>query len=547
MADIVVFGKIYTSNSNGEYAQAFAVKDGKYIFVGSVEDAQQYIQEGITKIIDHRGKGLVMAGATEGHGHYMQDGILRYMKFKVLGLTEEEILANVKAHVEANPNKKIYYTFGWNNETMEGVKASIDMRRALDKICADRPLMIGDDTDHNAFCNSKALELAGITKDTEIPGGFIAKNSEGELLGLVSDIAYNFVLENVVAQEALFTEEDYEGICKAMEEKLHRSGYVYYQDGWLNYFGAQSLKCLSAYDKKEGLSVIINGCHEIDSFQDWNEEIAKTKEYMKQYSTDHLKYCTVKLFADGEAVESKSGWMLEGYLDGTHGEQIWDTQTMNNIVKSANENGLSVHVHAQGDGASEQAVNAYINAEGSKKGAIYNGFCHGRNITEETKNKMAEHNYYVAININWRVLNQENCSTTVDDILSMDLAKAAYPIKSLLDKGINVASSTDVPSESGAPIDICSIMEIAVHGTHSFDNVFQLDDSENVSIEDAMNIMTINGARQLMIENERGSIEVGKYADFLLLDRDITACGPGEIRKARVATVYFEGKEVFSA
>ena len=547
VADTVVYGKIYTSNSNGDYAQAFAVKDGKYVYVGSVEGAQEYIQEGTTKIIDHRDKGLVMAGATEGHGHYAMDGFLHYTNYFITGLTEEEILANAKKYVEANPGKDVYYTFGWNNETMEDYKAVIDMRTKLDAICSDKPMMIGDDSGHNAFCNTKAFEKAGVTKDTELSGGLFARNEAGELLGLVSDMANNFVLKNVVAKQALITEKDYEGVYNAMKTKLHGYGYTYIQDAWLNYFGTQVMDCLSYCEKKDGLSIVVGGCHEIDPYDDWQSEIAKAEEYGKKYTSKHLKYNTIKLFSDGEAVESKSGWLLEGYLDGSHGAQVWETPVINEIVKTANAKGMSVHIHAQGDAASEQAVNAFINAESTRTGTIFNGFCHGRNITEETKKKMSEHNIYAAININWRLLSRANATSMIEDIVSMDLAKGGYPVKSLLDKGINVSSSTDAPATSGAPADICGIMEVAVNGTHGFEDVFPLDDSEKVSIEEALNIMTINGAKQLMIEDERGSIETGKYADFLLLDKDITACATDKIHEGKVANVYFEGEEVYSA
>ena len=546
VADTVVYGKVYTSNSKSEYAQALAVKDGKFIYVGDEDSVKPYIKDGITKVIDYRDKGLVMAGATEGHGHYVMQGVLEHMKLFATGTTEEEILESVKQYVADNPDKKVYYTFGWSNVAMINVKSTIDMRSKLDEICPDKVMLIGDDSGHNAFCNSKAFETAGVTKDTEIVGGVLSKNDSGELMGLVSDMALNYVLKHAVATEELLTESDYKGICKAMEEALHAYGYTYYQDGWLNHFGTQVLDCLNTYDKKTGLSVLVSGTHKIDSYDDWKAELSEAEEYMKKYPTDHFKYNTIKLFADGEAVESMSGWMLEGYADGTHGTQVWQTDVMNELVKSANEKGLSLHVHSQGDGASEQVVNAFINAEGSRKSGVYNGICHGRNITEDTKKKMGEHNIYASININWRTLVSQENASKVPEMLSEELAKAGYPVKSLLDNGVNVTSSTDVPAASGAPVDVSGIIEVAVNGTRPDMEVWQLNESEKVSIEEALNIMTINGAKQLMVEDTRGSIEAGKYADFLLLDKDITTCDKDKIHEGKVASVYFEGKEVYT-
>ena len=544
-ADTVVYGRIYTSN-DGKYVEAFAVKDGKYVYVGDEKGAESYIGKN-TKVIDYRGKGLIMSGATEGHGHYLAQGALSYMNLFVVGDTETDILNNIRTFVEANPDKQSYFTFGWSNTAMMNVKEKIDMRTQLDAICSDRILIVVDDTGHNAFVNSKTLEMAGVTVDTKVTGGVIGI-VDGKLSGLLSDMAYNYVMKKVAPSMEFLKEADYEGVCKAMQESLHSKGYTYYQDGWTNYFGTQMMDCLKTYDEKTGLSVVVNGTYKIDSFEkDWQTEVDKAAENMKTYDTEHFTYSALKLFGDGESVESGSGWMIETYVNGTHGTQVWDNDTINAIVKAANEKGLSVHVHAQGDAAVEQAVNAFINAESTAADGVYNGICHGRNITEETKDKMAEHGIYGAININWRILlSEEDGAKFIEYILNEELTKAGYPIKSLIDKGIVVTSSTDVPSSCGGPVTVSGIIEVAVNDTCPDKVVYKLDPSEKVSIEEAMDIMTINGATQLQIDDERGSIEVGKYADFLLFDKDFTTCEKDKIHEANVVSVYFEGDEAYT-
>ncbi len=549
VADTVVYGKIYTSNANQDYAEAFAVKDGRYIYVGTEDGVKEYIEKGKTEVIDYRDKGIVMAGATEGHGHYVAYGTLTHLGLFVQGKTQDEILANVKAYVEENPDLDVYYTFGWDNEAMLTVKEKIDMKSKLDEICSDKVVLIGDDSGHNGFFNSKAAEVAGVTKDTEIVGGVLSKGEDGELLGLASDMAMNYILKYAVATEQLIQESDYEGVATIMQDTLHSYGYTYYQDGWTNYLGTQFMDALSEYDKNVGLSVVVGGSYKIDSYDDWQAELAKAEEYSKKYPTEHFKYNTIKLFADGEAVESKSGWIHDSYADGTHGTKVWDDDTMNEIVKAANEAGISMQIHSQGDAATDQVVNAYINAEDSQNGSIYNGICHGRNITEDAKKKMGEHHIYVAENINWRVLTPVGKEKEIIEDIYADEStyKAGYPIKSLLDNGILVTSSTDVPAASGAPTTVTGIIEVAVNDTREDFEVVQLDESERVSVEQAMDIMTINGAKQLQIEDERGSIEVGKYADFIFINKDITTCEKDKIHEGEVETVYFEGKEVYNA
>lgn len=134
----------------------------------------------------------------------------------------------------------------------------------------------------------------------------------------------------------------------------------------------------------------------------------------------------------------------------------------------------------------------------------------------------------------------------VDKIMDKSTFEAGYPIQSLLDAGVLVTSSTDVPSASGAPTTVAGIIEVAVNDTRGDFEVLQPDASERVSVEQAMDIMTINGAKQLQMEDERGSIETGKYADFIFINKDISSCEKDEIHEGEVEKVYFEGKEVYT-
>ncbi len=547
VADTVVYGKIYTSNASRDYAQAAAIKDGKYIFVGSEEDVKEFVKDGTTKVVDHRDKGLIIAGATEGHGHYVGMGAMQCLNFSVTANTEDELLANVKQYVTDHPDLEVIYTLGWSNVAMNETKHTFQILEKLDAICPDKALLAVDESGHNAFFNSKCAEAAGVTKDTQLEGGTFNKNESGNLTGLATDMAVNYLLKYAISKHQILPQSEFANAAKAMESALHAYGYTNYQDGWTNYWGTQLLDFLSESDKQNGLNVMVSGSYKIDSYDDWKTELSKAEEYANKYPTSHFKLNTIKLFADGEAVESKSGWLIEGYADGTHGTQVWEDDTMNSIVRTANQAGLAVHVHAQGDGATLQVVNACIAAEDVKKKGVLNGVCHGRNYTDECKKKMGEHGIYAAQNINWRVLTPKSNDSRIEELISRDLFNAGYPIKSLIDAGVLVTSSTDLPSSSGAPCDVCGIVEAAVNDTRGDMEVVQEDPSERVSVEQALDIMTINGAKQLQIEAERGSVEVGKCADFVLIDKDITTCDPDKIHEGKVINVYFEGREVYTA
>ena len=558
VADTVVYGKIYTANSKQDYVEAFAVKDGKYIYVGSKEEAQKYVKEGTTQVLDY-GDGFVMPGATEGHGHYIMIATLTALDLTRSTSTIESLLDFTKETVEKDPSATLYLNFGWDNIKLTDIKGKINIREELDKICSDKPMILIDNTGHNIFMNSKTIELAGITGETEIEGGTFSKDSDGNLLGLASEVAMNYVMSKVVKPANFIPVDDFAKAIEMGQDNLHANGYTYYLDAYTSYFGESAFIAISEYDKNTGLEVYMEATSKIDPFEDDLDKcIEEEISYKDKYTTSRFNPDCIKLFADGECVESLSGWVLEPYKDGTYGEQVWEDEEIDHLIKTANENGISVHVHASGDAATAQAVNAMVKANDVKQDGVKNSLAHCFGLTEDTMDLMAEYNIASATNIGWRsFLKSYNDFDGVKDIenkfSSYDWFIHGYPLKSQLDKGVVMASSTDYPSNANGPTDILNIIELAVNGTMDFSGfpegseIESFSSSEFITLNQALDVMTINGAKLLGIDEERGSIETGKYADFVYIDKDITSIPVDTIHTAKISNVYFEGKEVYTA
>ena len=545
-ADTVVYSKIYTANKNQDYVEAFAVKDGKYIFVGSKSDAEKYVKEGETKVIDYS-DSFVMPGATEGHGHYLVSSVLNVLNLSKKVTTIEDLIEFVKDTVSKNPTSNLYLTFGWDNIVLQNVKNDINMKEELDKICNDRPMVIIDDSGHNMFMNSKTIELAGITSNTIIAGGSFSKDSNGNLLGLATDVAMNYVMSKVVKPSNFLSTSDVAKGIEYGQETLHQNGYTYYLDAYTSYFGETIFKSIYDYDNKNGLKICLEATNKIDPFEENLEScIQDAVKFKNNYTTSRFNPDAIKLFADGECVESMSGWVLEPYKDGTYGTQIWKDEEMDYLVKTANENGISVHVHSSGDAATTQVVNSMVKADSYKKEGVKNSLGHCFGLTEETMNLMAKYNIPSATNIGWRCYDSR---TDIENkFSSADWFLHGYPLKSQLNKGIVLTSSTDYPSNAYGPTDILNIIELAVNGTYDLsslgDNakyVKSFSSDELITFNQALDVMTINGAKLLGIDKERGSIEVGKYADFLHIDQDISSMEISTIHTANISNVYFEG------
>ena len=546
VADLVVYGKVYTSNVNDRYADAFAVKDGKYVYVGNKKGAGAFIKDGVTKVIDRTDKGLITAGATEGHGHYVLASELKTSGGYIHAANVDEIIARMKEHVKSFPDKEVYFVQGWETGgEMRNVKFTYNMRKALDEICPDKAIIMVDNVGHNAFLNSKAFEMAGFTRDFFLEGGEFAKDANGDYLGLVSDVAVNYAMEKIQEKHDLISKDEVRNAIRDAADFLHANGYTNYFDAYTNFLGRVTYEGVHDEDIENGLTFNMISAYKIDPYANIDEKVNLAARYMKNYSTRHFKADNIKLFADGGAVEVKTGWMLEPYTDGTHGNQVWTADRMYELVKKANAKGVSVHTHASGDGGTTLAVEAYINAEKAAAKGVYNGLGHSRHITEAVKDKMAEHHIYSATNICWRYLFEDEAKV-VPDLMDYNLYINGYPMKSLLDRSIVMTSSTDYPASDGAPTDICSIVEIGVNGSFDERPALRMAEDEYLTVEEMLDVMTINGARQFQFENERGSIEVGKYADFLFIDKDITVCPANRIHEGKVDTVYFEGKEVYT-
>lgn len=556
IADTVVYSKIYTSNKNHDYADAFAIKDGKYVYVGSKEGAEAYIKKGTTEVID-KSDGFVMSGATEGHAHYITSSVMQAKGFSKATATIEDTVNFLKEMKKNNPSLKLFLTNGWSNLGLKAEKETTDVRSLLDAVESEKPVIMVDNTGHNIFMNSKTIELAGIDEASDpnwsIDGGHVARGDDGRLLGLASDIAMNYVWNKVVKSVEFLTSSDFVDALDNCQDILHSLGYTSYVDGYASYFGDAAFKGIRDYDESKGLKVVMEASYKIDPFEDIDANLEAIAEIKSTCTTSRFSPDNVKLFADGECVESLSGWVLQPtpYKNGTTGTQVWQDEKIEEVVRKTNELGLNAHVHTSGDAACKQAVEAMVKAEKTAKKGVRNSLAHCFAISEETRALMAEHDITASIGITWRVV-PDYAVEELTPSFDMDWYFKGYPMKSLLDKGINITCSTDYPANSGGPTDMLGLMELAVSGKTSpevykgYEQVaFSAD--EYLSVQEAMDMFTINGAKQMGTQESRGSIEVGKYADFLFLGKDITKIDKGEIHSAGIEEVFFEGKSVYKA
>ena len=548
-ADLLVYGKIFTSEHN-QIVEAFAVKDGKYVYVGDKAGAEAFIEPGKTEIVDYTGKGLVMPGCGNGHAHYSIGVALPIVGTVAIGKNPEAFMneivpAAVKKAREANATG--IFGFGWNYFTFGD---QIPTRQQLDAICSDIPMYFADDEGHKGVANTLMLVNAGIMKadgtvlkkDKDIRGGEIVMGADGTPTGFLKEQAGTYT-RSFLDNENLYPVDVAKIVIPKIQEHLLAEGYTMYIDGWGNYFFNDNFfKAAQQLDQAGELNFVIGLTHEVESWMNVEEALKKAADVQK-YATIRVRTNWLKLFMDG-TVEGGTGYVEPLYPDGHQGLANWTEEELTDITRKTNAQGISMHIHTMGNKAVNTVVSAYANGG---KDELRNTLVHIRNVNAEDFQRMADHNMFAVSGMHWH----HGPSWLADYIREHGMAPVglegqSYPMKSYFDNGINMTSHSDFPATSGSPDDPFGIIEIAVTGVLAGENGTPWWPEELITREQAIEALTINIAKQMFIENERGSISTGKYADFLLVDKDVLTCPVTEIHTAKPAATYFEGKKVFS-
>ena len=546
VADLVVYGKIFTSEDN-QIVEAFAVKDGKFIYVGDKKGAEAFIENGKTEVIDYSGKGLVMPSCGNGHAHYsIGHGIPKVGTAIDREITPEKFLTETvpTAVKKAKENgATAIFGFGWQILLFE---KNMPTRQQLDAICSDIPMYFADEEGHKALVNTLALVNArimtadGTVLKKGVRGGEIVFGVDGTPTGFLKEQAGTYT-RSFLDNDNLFSVDLAKTTLLDIEKHLLSEGYTMYLDGWGNYFFNESyFKAAQQKDKAGDLHFVLGLTYELESWMDIDKNFDKTLDVQK-YASEHVKTNWVKLFMDG-TVESGTGFVEPLYPDGKQGIANWSEDEVTYITRKSNENGLSMHIHTMGNKAVNRVVNAYINGG---KDEMRNTLVHVHQVFPTDYKRMAENNIYVTSGMLWHHA-PDDVQEVLPEMVPEGMGDKSYPMKSFFDNGVNVTSHSDFPALSGSPDDPFGIIEIAVTGQCYMEIGKPWWAEELITREQAITALTINVAKQMFLENERGSIKTGKFADFLLVTKDILTCPVTEIHTAKPAATYFEGKKVFS-
>ena len=488
-----------------------------------------------------------MPGCGNGHAHYTLGYAIQSVG-TVIGYEDspekflKEIVPAAVKKAKDNGAKAIFGQ-GWNLMTFEH---NMPTRQQLDAICSDIPIYFADEEGHKGLANTLALVNAGIMKadgtvlKKEIRGGEIGFAADGTPNGFLSEQAGTYT-RSFLDNENLFSIDIAKATMESVQKHLLSEGYTMYVDGYSTYFFNENIfKAAQQIDQAGDLHIVLGLTTELDSWMDMEKVLDKAAD-AKKYASTRVKPNWLKIFVDG-TVEPGTGFVEPLYPDGHQGVVLWTEEELTDITRKANEKGVTVHTHVMGNKGVNRIVSAYVNGG---KDEMRNTLVHVHSVYPEDYKRMADHNIYVTEGMLWHHFSNDKQELLKAGYVPVGMETKSYPMKSFFDNGIVMSSHSDFPALSGSPDDPFGIMEVAVTGVYYPEQAKPWWPEELLTREQALQALTINVAKQMFVENERGSISTGKYADFLLLTKDVLECPVTEIHEAKPAATYFEGKKVF--
>jgi predicted amidohydrolase YtcJ len=528
-------GAIYTVDGARSWAQAVAIRDGRIVFVGTDKDLAAHVGPD-TRTVDLAGRMLI-PGFQDAHVHPISGG-MEAQACNLNGLTTpEQYVAKIKEYADANPDVPWITGGGWLMSAFgPGGRAS---RELIDAVVPDRPVMLSSTDGHSTWVNSKALEIAGITKDTPDPtDGRIDRDPKtGEPIGSLQEGAGSLVSDKAPAPTPQQTQDG----LRYSVKMLNALGITGIQDASVD---EQGLEAYKALDDAGELSLHVVGSIWWERDQGL-EQIENIKRLTAAYTKGRIDARTVKIMQDG-VIENYTAVVLEPYkLPGKpadFGIPMVDPEKLKTVVTALDADGLQVHFHAIGDGAIRQALDA-IEAARTANGDL--GHRHHISHLEviQPADVVRFRKLGVVANFQplWAFADPYITELTLP-FMGKERAQWIYPIGSVLRSGGVVAFGSDWSVSSANPLEQIEVAVTRMGPLGETSTPFL--PAERIDLREAIAAFTINAAYVNRDERDTGSIEVGKFADLAILDRNLFDIPATEISDAKVLTTLFEGKVV---
>jgi len=529
MKKAFINGKIYTVNERQPYAEAVVIESNKISFVGSTSEARKFI-DAQTEVIDLEGK-LMLPGFNDSHLHFTSGG--NYLLGINLrpALNKEEFVEIIKNYIQERSLPETTWVTGgrWDHELW--IDKTLPTRELIDSVSENTSVFVSRIDGHMGLANSKALELAGITKNTPDPdGGLIERDKKGNLTGILKDNAMDLIYK-IIPPPTL--EENIKATLRALEEAKN--------------FGITSVQDMAQPGELEAYQQIVkNGQMTSRIYSIW--PIDRYEDLVRAGITagtenELINRGALKGYADG-SLGASTAWFFDPYYhDPSNYGLAIDVVTNGSLEKwaiDADRNRLQICIHAIGDKANAYVLDLYekvkrINSPWDRRFRIE----HAQHLRKEDSIRFEK----IGVIASVQPYHCIDDGVWAENRIGPERIKTTHVYKSLLENGAVVAFGTDWPV---APLNpLLGIYAAVTRRTVDGKNPNGWIPEEKISVEDAIKCYTLNAAYASFEESTKGSIEVGKLADFVVLNDDILTIDPVKIKDVKIEMTVFDGEVIY--
>ncbi len=519
--------KAYTSTNDGIRTFSVLVFDdaGRITATGDSELLKSH-PDAVLLDGDSR---TVLPGLTDAHAHVIGLGLLK-SNLDLLGSgSVEDALARIESYAAAKPDARWILGRGWN-QVIWPVQ-EFPSATHIDAVVSDRPVWLRRIDGHAGWANSAALQLAGVDDDTPDPiGGKIVRDENGHATGILIDMAMGIMSKQVPETD----KDETRDAVQAATRTLLAEGITGVHDAGIGLMDAEVYLSMADNGQLDmRIYAMIGGAGDV------LDAIAKP---IRHYANDRLEIAAVKIYADG-ALGSRGAAMIEPYSDDdeNRGLPFWTQRELDEQVKKANDMGFQVGIHAIGDLGNRMALNSFDRAQGGRPSVLRNRVEHAQIISLDDIPRFAE----LGIIASMQATHATSDKNMAEDRIGPDRILGGYAWRRLLDSGAVLANGSDFPVELSNPF----------HGLYAAvtrqgrdgepDGGWYADQA--LTRAEALHSFTLAAAYAASQEDDLGSLEVGKWADFIVIDRDYFEIPDSQIDDIQVLQTWVGGEKVYAA